>query len=534
MVRDIVAESWIRSKNYGLSPAISVKTRKIAASDYKRILRDNRLLIETSAPILDQAFSFLKHDSKYGIAIINHQGILLHVYKPYEVCEPGTDLSEQSVGTTSHSLCLQYGNPAYLISTEHYNRNLHITHAISVPIHDPEDKVIAALAIATRHDINPIENNKNFIQCLLALQFTIAKRIEDNLRAINLNHQFRLDKNPLDVAMSKNPALKVPLKTPVIRTIDSIFGESSGMIRAKEITSKIACNRNNVLLIGENGTGKDLFAQAIHHESRPDGPFVAINCSSIPRSLVESELFGYERGSFTGAERSGRIGKLELANNGTLFLDEIGDIPLEVQPVLLRVLEDQQVTRVGGNYPISVNFRVIAATNKNLLESVKNKEFREDLYFRLAVFKILIPPLRDRDNDIINLAKHFIRNECHYLGIPCLKMDPYVKGLIRQYNWPGNVRQLKNVISYAVTMAEDGVIKLSDLPEEITNDLYFGNRNNMPRPMADIQKEAIKNAMLYTKNNIQHAAEVLEISRSTLYRRLKEFDIDFENDIQEQ
>lgn len=525
VVRDIVAESWIRSKSYGLSPEIPVETRKIASSAYKKILKDNRSLIEASTPVLEQSLSFLKQDSYCGFAIIDQQGILLHGYNPFVVCELGTDLSEQSVGTTSHSLCLQSGNPAYLISSEHYNNNLRISHATSVPIHDPENKAIAVLSFATRYDNAPIKN-RNFIQCLIALQFTIAKRIEDNLRSISLNSQFKPVRNPLDLSTSKSPMIKTSFHTPAPTTIDSILGESSEMLKAKKLTRKFASNPNTILLAGESGTGKELFAQAIHNESRPDGPFIAVNCSSIPKNLVESELFGYERGSFTGAERSGRIGKVELAHNGTLFLDEIGDMPLDVQPVLLRVLEERQVTRVGGNHPIPVNFRVIAATNKDLLEAVKNRAFREDLYFRLAVFKILIPPLRDREDDILSLAKRFIQNECDYLGIPCLKIDPYVTELFKRYNWPGNVRQLKNTILHAVNVAENGIIKISDLPEEMADSLYSSNRINRPRPMADLEKEAITNAMLYTKNNIQHAAEVLEISRSTLYRRLREFGMD--------
>ncbi|MGR6835994.1 sigma-54-dependent Fis family transcriptional regulator [Syntrophomonas erecta] len=191
-------------------------------------------------------------------------------------------------------------------------------------------------------------------------------------------------------------------------TFDKIIGKSPSIIESIEKTRKFASLDFNILIQGESGTGKDVYAQAVHNESRPDGPFVAVNCAAIPRTLIESELFGYEGGAFTGAERQGRPGKIELANNGTLFLDEIGDMPLELQPVLLRVLEEKQVMRVGSNRYIPVDFRLITATNKNLLELVENGDFRQDLYYRLKVLEVNIPPLRARGQDILLLAQHFV------------------------------------------------------------------------------------------------------------------------------
>ena len=192
-------------------------------------------------------------------------------------------------------------------------------------------------------------------------------------------------------------------------TFDKIIGSSPPIKKVIEIARKFAHLDANILIQGESGTGKEMFAQAIHHESRSSGPFVAVNCGAIPANLIESELFGYEGGSFTGAERRGRAGKLELADGGTLFLDEIGDMPLELQPVLLRVLEEKRLMRIGGNRYVPVNFRLITATNKNLYEQVENNQFRQDLYYRLKVLQIDIPPLRDRSSDILELANYFIR-----------------------------------------------------------------------------------------------------------------------------
>lgn len=259
----------------------------------------------------------------------------------------------------------------------------------------------------------------------------------------------------------------------------TILGDSKALKVVVQNVRNVSQYEDGILLIGESGTGKELFARAIHEESRPEGPFIPINCASIPRTLFESELFGYEGGAFTGAERRGKVGKIELAHGGTLFLDEIGELPLELQPVLLRVLENKHIMRVGGTKYIPVDFRVVAATNKDLWKMVQNKEFREDLYFRLAVFKFTIPPLRDRANDVIKLAETFIAQKCSEEGrrkIPAL--SPEVRDLFLKYDWPGNVRQLKNVISYSLAMVTGNTIKTNHLPEEL---LEFG-RSKKPAP----------------------------------------------------
>lgn len=194
------------------------------------------------------------------------------------------------------------------------------------------------------------------------------------------------------------------------------------------------------MLIGESGTGKELFAQAIHNNYCPEGPFIAINCASMPRTLIESELFGYEGGTFTGAEKKGRPGKFELASGGTLFLDEIGDMPIEIQPLLLRVLEERKVMRLGGNKYIPVNVRIIAATNKDLCQMISANHFREDLYYRLAVFRIDIPPLRSRKQDTLVLARYFIEETCRRINVKAPELSEDARETIRNYSWPGNAR----------------------------------------------------------------------------------------------
>ena len=328
----------------------------------------------------------------------------------------------------------------------------------------------------------------------------------------------------------------------------AIHGESKVLEDTINKARKLAHHDGGVLLIGDSGTGKELFARAIHDETRPEGSFIAINCSSLPKNLIESELFGYEGGSFTGAERRGRMGKIELANGGTLFLDEIGDMPLEVQPVLLRVLEDKKVMRIGGKKYIPVDFRVIAATNKDLLELVRNKEFRQDLYYRLAVFKLYIPPLKERNEDILQLANYFIERYCKLTDAASIpKLSPTVKGILSEYDWPGNVRQLQNAITYALAMVSDGIIEVEHLPDEIVQSIpgikriirKSTNDNELDRneamegkvildsnmSMPQVEKIVIENTLHRTGYNIPDTANILGFARSTLYRKLKEYNI---------
>ncbi len=324
---------------------------------------------------------------------------------------------------------------------------------------------------------------------------------------------------------------------------DDIVGESPTFSEAIKIAKRISMINFNVLLNGESGTGKELFAQAIHGRSRPNGPFVAVNCASIPHNLIESELFGYEGGAFTGAERGGRIGKIEAANNGTLFLDEIGDMPLEIQPALLRVIEDKKVFRLSSSRYIPVNFRLIAATNKDLWQMVQEKTFREDLYYRLSTFRVKIPSLKERGSDeIILLARYLVEKASRQLSCLPPKIHPEVYEVLTEYSWPGNVRQLENTMTYAVFMSQNGLIKKEDLPLDLRENYSLPEKEfrksnintEIQNPsiesenflsLREIEEKAIKKVMLYTENDKNKVAEILGLSKSTLYRKLKEYGI---------
>lgn len=321
---------------------------------------------------------------------------------------------------------------------------------------------------------------------------------------------------------------------------EDIIGESESLSKAKSLARRFTGSRENMLLLGESGTGKELFAQSIHNQYRPEGPFIAINCAAMPRNLIESELFGYESGAFTGAEKNGRPGKIELANGGTLFLDEIGDMPYELQAVLLRVLQDKQVMRLGGKRYRQVDFRLIAATNQNLLKATQEKSFREDLYFRLSVLNIEIPPLRERGYDIAILAEYFVKQYARRMGWSVPVISSAARKKILEYNWPGNVRQLENAIIYAVNLAEEGRIDLHHLPNDVlvkselfkteTIVVQSNKQENMTETkdlfsMKDSEKVVIQKALARAGNSVAISAKLLGISKTTLYRKLKEHDI---------
>lgn len=298
---------------------------------------------------------------------------------------------------------------------------------------------------------------------------------------------------------------------------------------------------SNVLIEGESGTGKEMFAQAIHNSSsRHNGPFVALNCGAIPRDLIASELFGYAEGAFTGAKKGGSPGKFELASGGTLFLDEIGDMPFEQQVTLLRVIQEKQITRIGGDKVIPVDVRVICATNKNLLKQMENGNFRKDLYYRLNVIALQIPPLRERPEDIVALLKYYLVKS---RGVTILEtIEPEVKNYLKQYNWPGNVRELQNVVERMLFAAGDlPYINIEHLPSEI---LDFHNcelsqeeysegwqkqHNSLPEKAriaaAEVEKREIMELMEHHKGNISKVARESGVARSTLYRKMRDYGI---------
>lgn len=632
-----IADSWIRSKNYGVDPHQRKLGKNLTPRELKALYRDKQELINAVYEFMNMNLDLLTA-SNYTMSLTDENGILIlsaGEKRKIETLEainavPGAIWTEEEIGTNCHSLCINLKKPVQLIGPYYYCDAVVDNIGSGTPIMDEDGNILGVLLV-----VSVATPEKQVLQTnLLSWVISAGLAIENKLRLRKQSYLLSLANKTLKSTMevigegciildkemnvayinrvaadifkvkekdafgkpfrklsTKNLPIKdvlsngksinkyeITLNTTLNYEVDieplfnennerpngvylrirkncydkksaeekslskkdpfaSILGKSSSIQMAIQKTRNVARHDGSILLIGESGTGKELFARAIHEESRPDGPFIAINCASIPRNLIESELFGYEGGLFTGAERRGKVGKIELAHGGTLFLDEIGEMPLELQPILLRVLEDKQIMRVGGSKYVPVDFRIVAATNKNLWNMVLNKEFREDLYFRLAVFKMSIPPLRERGEDVIRLAETFIKQKCDEAGIKKYPiLSPEVCDLFLKYDWIGNVRQLKNVITYALAMVTGNTIRLNHLPEEMLDASRLrksvGEEEGV-KPLDElsnlekIEVQAIKDAMRQAGNNVKVAAEILGLGRSTVYRKLKQYNIKF-------
>jgi len=371
--------------------------------------------------------------------------------------------------------------------------------------HDPLVKVIivsgnserknALLAIEKgAHDIFPKPVEVDELKVVLSRVFKRVQLESENLEERHLAHQV---------------------------SIEQIIGSSPVMLPVFATVRKVSATDVPVLILGESGTGKELIANAIHGLGvRKQGPFVTINCGAIPETLLESELFGHEKGTFTGAT-SQRRGKLEYANGGTLFLDEIGDLAHELQVKILRFLQEKVIERVGGRELIPVNARVVAATNRDLEAEVKAGRFREDLYFRLSVVRITLPPLRDRGDDVIELAGHIMESCCRELRKPPLRFSKTALDAMRQHSWPGNVRELQNRVQRAVVLSDGRVIGPAELELEGRTDAGESTQTTLKEARQVLVRDVITKALQDNSGNISKTARALGISRPTLYQLME-------------
>jgi two-component system, NtrC family, response regulator AtoC len=303
-----------------------------------------------------------------------------------------------------------------------------------------------------------------------------------------------------------------------------LMSKSPKMQEIFELAKTVAKSNSNILILGESGTGKELLARAVHNESlRPNGPFIPVSCVALPESLLESEFFGYEKGAFTNA-MSMKKGKFELAHKGTIFLDEIGDITPKLQLNLLRVIQEREIVHLGGTEPIKLDVRIIAATNRDLKKAVAEEDFREDLYYRLNVISIEIPPLRERKEDIPGLAQYFMQKFNIELGKNVQRVSEDALKVLLEYDWPGNVRELENAIERAMVVCKEGIIK----PEELhlgAPSIKSGNSGTGDRTIKSVEKEHILRTLRQNNWNIQKSAEILDIDRVTLYNKIKKYDL---------
>jgi len=363
-------------------------------------------------------------------------------------------------------------------------------------------------------------------------------------KPFDMDEAVNLTKRALTHAREQNAKNQQKESTPLAA---GLIGEAPAMQEVFRTIGRLSRSSISVLINGESGTGKELVAHALHsHSPRTNAPFIPLNMAAIPKDLIESELFGHEKGAFTGAN-SVRQGRFEQAHGGTLFLDEIGDMPLEIQTRLLRVLSDGQFYRVGGHSPVQVDVRIIAATHQNLEERVKNNKFREDLFHRLNVIRIHLPSLRERREDIAQLSEHFLKQAANELSVESKTLSKKAALFLQQCQWPGNVRQLENICRFLTVMASGQEILLEDLPSEFTDktaqisseastwqaalsdwmdqQLAMGGSAILDTAMPEFEKIMLERALLFTQGHKQDAAKKLGWGRNTLTRKLKELDL---------
>jgi two-component system response regulator HydG len=349
----------------------------------------------------------------------------------------------------------------------------------------------------------------------------ITKPIDPKLLAISVSRAMQHKRVHAEVKRLREAVQGIP-------TPDGIIGSSRAMQRVHEIISRVGGSDAPILIQGETGVGKELIARRIHDTSaNKAGPFVAINCAAIPPTLLESELFGHARGAFTDAKNE-RVGLFVQANHGTLFLDEIGELPLEIQPKLLRALQQRTVRPVGANTEIPFDSRIVAASNRELEDEVEEKRFREDLYYRINVVRILVPSLRERDGDILELAQHFLNQHAARNRKPALGLSPEVAKKLMDYRWPGNVRELENCIARGVAFARYDDLTVDDLPEKVRSyesDRFVVSANDEMEvvTLAELERRYVQRVLTLFSGNKSRAAQVLGIDRRTLYRKAEKW-----------
>ncbi|MDR3588930.1 MAG: sigma 54-interacting transcriptional regulator [Negativicutes bacterium] len=447
-----------------------------------------------------EALENIFESARQGIIVIDEQGIIVQVNRSYEEI---FNIDREDM----------IGRP---IEETIENTRLHIVARTGIPELGQLQNVKGRQMVVNRV---PIFKDGKIVGAIGESVFKDISEVSYLLSRVNLlekqvsHYEQELGKT----AVQKNKAEF---------TFASIIGSSRAIVQAKNLAAKTAGNISNVLITGESGTGKELFAHAIHNASpRNKMPFVAVNCAAIPAELLESELFGYDEGAFTGAKRGGKKGKFELADQGTLFLDEIGDMPLTMQAKILRALQSKSLDHLGGSKPFSCDVRIIAATNKNLLKMVKENSFREDLYYRLNVIGLEIPPLRERKGDIGELVLHLLPNICRNLGTPLKEFSPEVMGVLREHHWPGNVRELVNLLEQIAAMVDNQLITPQHLARMNFSAKLGGGQpsDQATYPQEMSEQDRIIETLKFAKNNRALAAKLLGWHRSTLYEKLKKY-----------
>jgi len=628
VVRSEIAESWIRSKEYGVDPTADLTSNELYdISDLfditERLKKSSALVKAAREPIT--ALAQMVKGSGFRINLTDSEGFFLISEGDEAVLERTTLLNrhigvcrnEQAAGTCGISLVLVEDRPVQVSSFEHYNQHLHEWTCSSAPIHDQQNNIVGVLNISGhytlvhQHTLGMVVGLARAIELALVNHNTIKKlnrcgevsntilqeayegviifdnegkmclsnrrgidilaslignRFIRNLQSLqkandlfNFDHEI-VDKEVSTVMGRKRKSFYMTIRAitdddrkdvyhciffkdiekmqkitqkihgqQAFYTFNDIIGENALFKNAVD-EAKLAAKENSpILIIGKTGTGKEMFAQAIHnYSSRNAGPFVAINCGAIPAELIESELFGYEAGSFTGARKGGKPGKIEMADSGTLFLDELDSMPLNMQTKLLRVLQTGMVNRIGSERLIPVDIRLVSASKTDLIDEIENGIIRDDLFFRVNTITIQLPSLNERRSDIPLLSDLFLKRLISRSYKPIRGLEPKVCRIFEAYSWPGNVRELESCIERAFVFEEGNAISEGSIPAYITNKVTIPNaeqNTGKEESLHNYERKIIEKTLIENNGNISRSARTLGIGRDTLYRKIKKYNI---------
>ncbi|MEN1760463.1 sigma-54-dependent Fis family transcriptional regulator [Anoxynatronum sibiricum] len=623
-VKDYITRSHARSQEYGVELGRIYSSKILRGEALREKMDENRELIETAMPFLQQLCDFVRGSGFFAI-LTDWEGCILDIQGDDEVLReaarlemnPGAYMHERHIGTNAMGTALAEKIPVQVDGDEHYVTAYHRWTCSAAPIHDPKGRMIGTLDLTGRshlvhsHTLGMVVAAVNAIEQMLTIRqanqklelarnsistiidaitsgiFTVGPRgyiktmnktasemlgykpeeirglhiasVVDNWENIqqNLEKGINYMEEEID-ANGKNGRIHCTFSTyPVeyrdgehqgvvcvikearrlrkiahkmagsraVYTFDKIVGRNQQFLKLIDYAHRVSDSPSTVLITGESGVGKEVFAQAIHNASdRRDEAFVAINCGALPRNLIESELFGYEDGAFTGAKRGGQMGKFEWADGGTLFLDEIGEMPYDMQTNLLRVLETGKLFRVGGNKEIDVDVRIIAATNKDLRTEVEKGNFRRDLYYRLNVVPLELMPLRERKDDISLLVDYFITVKSMKLGKNPVMLSRDQIRRLTDYHWPGNIRELENAVEQIINL---NTCRLWEQDcQIISGDLETTPQGNEIECLEEMERRHIERVYQSYNGNVSLAAEALGIGRNTFYRKAKKYQID--------
>lgn len=517
-------------------------------SKYEGILVEN--IINTDFKLIDEEYDFLScdkllKDGSYLNIIVNKNGIPTGYissryikYTNYEEIEEKFTTLKYITGQINEGISAIDKDGLVIFWNRFMEERYDIPAAEIVGKRMSEylEDTISGRVLVTKKSMNDLYYSRNIEDGTDLYGFVQASPVFYNeefvgvvCTEVDITDATKLSKE-LEVTQERLDYLEGEVKSLSRNEFDEILGNSYALEKSKQIAKQVAKSNSSIMLNGESGTGKEVFARAIHKYSEREGTFIPVNCSAIPQELFESEFFGYAPGAFTGATRAGKSGIFELANNGTIFLDEIGDMPLNMQVKLLRVLQEKEFMKVGGSDIIKVNVRVIAATNKDIKQMVRDGKFREDLYYRLNVVEIKLPPLRERTGDVGILVYHFLEEQCKENNKPFLKISREALKILEKYYWKGNIRELKNTIENMVVLSSGDTLEVEDIPDYIIESINKPKNIEYPMDLNQaieiLEKNKIKEALKMAKGNKSKASKILNIPRTTLYYKINQYNID--------